>query len=224
MKTALQMVATSIVGLVLLGVALFLPADTLNYWQAWVFIVVFTVATLVPSVYLAVNDPAALRRRMHAGPAAETRTTQKIAVTGVFAAGIAGMVVSGLDHRFGWSAVPIWLVIAGNVLVAFGLTMAEFVVIQNSYAAANVTVEDGQELVSSGLYSVVRHPMYVGGLIMLAGMPLALGSYWGLLTLVPAVALLAVRMIDEEKALAQQLPGYRDYLADVRYRLVPHVW
>lgn len=218
------MVATSIVGLVLLGVALFLPADTLNYWQAWVFIVVFTVATLVPSVYLAVNDPAALRRRMHAGPAAETRTTQKIAVTGVFAAGIAGMVVSGLDHRFGWSAVPIWLVIAGNVLVAFGLTMAEFVVIQNSYAAANVTVEDGQELVSSGLYSVVRHPMYVGGLIMSAGMPLALGSYWGLLTLVPAVALLAVRMIDEEKALAQQLPGYRDYLADVRYRLVPHVW
>jgi protein-S-isoprenylcysteine O-methyltransferase Ste14 len=224
MKTALQVVATSIVGLVFLGVVLFLPAGTLRYWQAWVFIVVFTVATLVPSVYLAVNDPAALRRRMHAGPAAETRMTQKIAVTGVFAAGIAGMVVSGLDHRFGWSAVPIWLVIVGNVLVAFGLTMAEFVVIQNSYAAANVTVEEGQELVSSGLYSAVRHPMYVGGLIMSVGMPLALGSYWGLLTLVPAVALLAVRILDEEKALAHELPGYRDYMTDVRYRLVPHVW
>lgn len=224
MGIAFRALATSVVGLVFLGLVLFLPAGTFDYWQAWVFIAVFTIATMGPSIYLAVKDPAALRRRMHAGPAAETRMTQKIAITGVFVTGIAGMVVSALDYRLGWSAVPVWLVIIGDVLVAFGLTMAEFVVIQNSYAAANITVEQGQELVSSGLYALVRHPIYVGALIMSGGTPLALASYWGLLTLVPALALLAVRILDEEKALAQELPGYRDYMEGVRYRLLPYVW
>ncbi len=224
MKTALQALATSILGLVFLGLVLFLPAGTLNYWQAWVFIGVFTTATMGPGIYLAVKDPAALRRRMHAGPAAETRMTQKIAVTGVFVTGIAGMVVSALDHRFGWSDVPVWVVITGDVLVGAGLLMSQFVVIQNSYAAANIAIEEGQQLASTGLYGIVRHPMYVGALIMSAGTPLALGSYWGLLALVPALALLAVRILDEEMALAQQLPGYRDYMRDVRYRLVPYVW
>lgn len=224
MKVAFQAVLTAIVGLVFLSLVLFLPAGTFDYWQAWLFIVVFTTATMVPSIYLAVKDPAALRRRMHAGPGAETRMTQKIAVTGVFATGIASMVVSALDYRFGWSAVPVWLVIVGDVLVAFGLTMAEFVVVQNSYAAANITVEQGQELVSTGLYGIVRHPMYAGAMIMSVGTPLALASFWGLLTLVPTFLLLAVRILDEEKALAQELPGYRDYMKGVRYRLVPCVW
>lgn len=224
MKTALQALATSILGLVFLGLVLFLPAGTLNYWQAWVFIGVFTAATMGPGIYLSVKDPAALRRRMHAGPAAETRMTQKIAVTGVFVTGIASMVVSALDHRLGWSDVPVWVVITGDVLVGAGLLMSYFVVIQNRYAAANIAIEEGQQLASTGLYGIVRHPMYVGALIMSVGTPLALGSYWGLLALVPALALLAVRILDEEKALAQQLPGYRDYMRDVRYRLLPYVW
>lgn len=133
-------------------------------------------------------------------------------------------VVSALDHRFGWSSVPIWLVVAGNVMVGVGLAVAELVVIQNNYAAANITVEQGQPLASTGLYGVVRHPMYAGALLMMIGTPLALDSYWGLVVLAPSLAVLAARILDEEALLTEELGGYREYLTRVRYRLVPGVW
>lgn len=134
------------------------------------------------------------------------------------------MVFSALDHRFGWSSVPAWLSLLGDVLVATGLGIAMLVVIQNSYAAATVTVEAGQTVVTSGLYRFVRHPMYTGNVIMMIGIPLALGSYWGLLFVVPGTALLALRIFDEEKLLLQELPGYPDYTQKVRYRLAPYLW
>lgn len=224
MKTAVQAVATSLVGFGLFGLVLFLPAGTVNYWQAWVYLGVFTICTLVPSAYLLVTNPAALARRMHAGPAAETRTTQKIVITGAFLLIPAVMVLSALDHRFGWSGVSTFVSAAGAAAVAVGLGLTQLVVIQNSYAAANIAVEEHQQLVSTGLYRLVRHPMYVGVLILFIGTPLALGSYWGLLILVPGVIVLVVRIRDEEKLLRQELAGYDDYTHTVRYRLVPGVW
>jgi protein-S-isoprenylcysteine O-methyltransferase Ste14 len=224
MKLALQTLASAIFGLPFFGVLLFWPAGTLGYWQAWVFIAVFMVATLVPSLYLAVKDPAALRRRMKAGPTAETRTVQKLVITGTIVAVVAVLVVSALDHRFGWSNVPIPVVIVGNILVAVGLVLAQLVVIQNSYAAATITVEAGQKVVSTGLYGLVRHPMYVGTLIMMIGTPLALDSYWGLLAIVLTLPVLAARIDDEEKMLRQELDGYVEYMQKVHYRLVPGVW
>ena len=224
MKIAVQALTSSVIGLAALGLLLFLPAGTLNYWQAWVFIAVSTVATGVPSIYLAVKDPAALRRRMHAGPAAETRPLQKVVILAAFALLAGVLVFSALDHRFGWSPVPAAVAIAGDVLVAIGLVIAQLVVIQNSYAAATITVESGQQLTSTGLYGLVRHPMYVGTLIMMAGIPLALDSYLGLLVLLPGIATLALRVIDEEKMLSQELAGYREYMQRVHYRLLPYVW
>jgi protein-S-isoprenylcysteine O-methyltransferase Ste14 len=137
---------------------------------------------------------------------------------------IATVVISAFDHRFGWSAVPTSVVVVGNVLVAVGLGLAQLVVIQNRYAAATITVEDGQPLVSSGLYRLVRHPLYVGALIMMVGTPLALGSYWGLVAIIPGLLALAVRIEDEERMLLDDLDGYEQYMKDVRYRLVPYVW
>jgi protein-S-isoprenylcysteine O-methyltransferase Ste14 len=206
------------------GLLLFLPAGTLNYWQAWVFIAVFAIATLAPSVYLAVNDPAALQRRMRAGPTAEQRTVQKVVISATIVAVVAVLVVSALDHRFDWSQVPTPIVVLGNVLVATGLGIAQLVVIQNSFAGATITVEAEQKVVSTGLYGLVRHPMYVGTLIMMIGTPLALDSYWGLLAIIPALPVLAVRIEDEEKMLRQQLDGYDEYMEKVHYRLVPYVW
>ena len=162
MKVAVQLLLSAVFGLAFFGVALFVPAGTLNYWQAWVFIAVFILATLVPNVYLAVKDPAALQRRMHAGPTAETRPVQRIIILGTVILVVLLLVVSALDHRFGWSTVPLVVIVAGDVLVAVGLIIAELVVVQNSYAAATITVESGQPLVSSGLYGLVRHPMYFG--------------------------------------------------------------
>ena len=224
MKIGLQTLASTIFGIAFFATLLFWPAGTLDYWQAWVFIAVFITATMIPSIYLAVKNPAALRRRMKAGPTAETRPVQRVAIVGTIASVVAVLVLSALDHRFGWSQVPTAVVVVGLVLVAFGLVFAQLVVVQNNYAAATITVEAEQTVVSTGLYGVVRHPMYVGALIMMAGTPLALDSYWGLVAVIPGLAVLALRIVDEENMLRQELDGYREYLEKVHYRLVPYVW
>jgi protein-S-isoprenylcysteine O-methyltransferase Ste14 len=224
MKPVIQALVASFFGLVFFGVVLFLPAGTFDYWQAWVFIAVFTVATLVPSFYLAVKDPAALARRMHAGPTAETRPIQRLIMAGTYLAVVLLGVVSALDHRFGWSSVPLAVVLLGDLLVVAGLTLSQFVVIQNSYAAATITIESDQKLVTTGLYGLVRHPLYTGAVVMMIGTPLALDSYWGLLVVAVAVPLLVVRIFDEEKMLTEELAGYREYCAEQPYRLMPHVW
>ena len=161
---------------------------------------------------------------MRGGPLAESRTAQKIASSGTLVSLPAAIVVSAFDHRFGWSSVPAEISLIGDVLVVIGVGISFLVIIQNNYAAANITVEADQKVVSTGLYGLVRHPMYVGMLIFLAGTPLALGSYWGLVVLILGVIVFAFRILDEEKMLREELDGYIDYTGEVQYRLVPHVW
>lgn len=211
-------------GLTALGLLLFVPAGTLHYWQAWVFLALFALSTWIPSLYLARANPAALERRLRAGPLAETRTLQRVVITVIFICFPAMFAVSAFDHRLGWSAVPTPVCLLGDALVATGLIIAMVVVIQNGYAAANVTVEAGQTLVSTGLYGLVRHPMYTGSVILMVGVPLALGSYWGLIFLLPGLIVLVVRIRDEEQLLRQQLDGYPEYTRTVRYRLLPYLW
>lgn len=224
MKVVIQLLASAVGGILFMGALLFPPAGTFDYWQAWVFIAVFILGTMLPTVYLAVKLPDALQRRMTSGPWAETRLAQRLIYVGLLLTVVAAGAVSALDHRFGWSTVPTAVVVIGNVLVFVGVGLAELVIIQNNYAAATITVEKDQPVVSTGLYGVVRHPMYVGALIVMVGMPLALGSYWGLLTMIPGVLVFAARITDEEKALRQELDGYDEYTEKVHYRLVPGVW
>jgi protein-S-isoprenylcysteine O-methyltransferase Ste14 len=224
MKTLGKGLISAALGLVAFGLMLFLPAGTLHYWQAWAFLAVFALSTWIPSVYLIRTNPAALERRMRTGPLAETRTLQRIVITVMFICFPAMFVVSALDHRFGWSPVSATVSLAGDVLVAIGLGVAMLVVIQNGYAAANVTVEAEQKVVTTGLYGLVRHPMYTGNVILMIGVPLALGSYWGLVFVIPGVAVLALRIRDEEELLEHELSGYREYTQQVHYRLVPYVW
>ena len=224
MKMLIQAALTSVIGLIAFGLMLFLPAGTFDYWRGWAFIAVFSAATLIPSVYLAMTNPAALRRRMQAGPAAETRPLQKVIIAFAFISMGAMIVISVLDFRFGWSAVPTVVSILGLVLVGTGLTIAMLVTIQNGYAAANITVESGQQLSSTGWYGFVRHPMYFGNVVLMVGVPLALGSYWGLLILLVGLGVLALRINDEEALLKKDLAGYDEYIDKVHYRLVPYVW
>ncbi|HEX7825635.1 MAG TPA: isoprenylcysteine carboxylmethyltransferase family protein [Mycobacterium sp.] len=224
MKTALQVTSTSVFGLALMALTVFWPAGTIHYWQAWVFLGMFVALSLIFTAYAGIRSPEVLRRRMNAGPMHESRPVQKIVSAGVVLAFFALLVVSALDRRFGWSDVPTALVFVGDVIAAVGLGIGILVVVQNSYAAANITVEAEQTVVSTGLYGVVRHPMYFGVLVMAIGVPLALGSYWALLIVPIVAALFAVRILDVEKALTEGLRGYRDYVETVHSRLVPGVW
>jgi protein-S-isoprenylcysteine O-methyltransferase Ste14 len=223
-KTIPKMLVFGLVELVVFGSMLFLPAGTFKYWQAWVFLAVVAVGAWAPTIHVMRTNPVALQNRMRGGPAAESRTAQKLVIAGLYLSLAAMVVVSVLDHRFGWSRVSTSICLVGDVLVAVGLGVVALVIIQNSYAAATVQVQAGQTVVSTGLYGLVRHPMYTGNVIMMAGIPLALGSYWGLVFVVPGLIVLASRIHDEEKLLREGLDGYRDYTQKVRYRLAPGMW
>jgi protein-S-isoprenylcysteine O-methyltransferase Ste14 len=224
MNVSLRIIISSVVGIAVFAVLLFVPAGTVNYWQGWAVLAVFSAASLGPTLYMARIDPAALERRMQAGVKAETRPVQKVVIAGTFIAFATILVVPAFDFRFGWSHVPAWLSVLGIVMVAAGLGLTMLVVFQNRYASANITVEEGQPLVSTGLYGIVRHPMYFGNVILMIGISLGLGSYWALLLVLVGVLLMAARIKDEEKMLTEQLDGYRQYTTKVRYRLVPLVW
>jgi protein-S-isoprenylcysteine O-methyltransferase Ste14 len=224
MPNSVRVAVSSIAGFAAFALLLFLPAGTVNYWQGWAFLGVFVVVSLAPTMYLGKVDPATVERRMNAGPRAETRPVQKAVVVGIVVCFCALLAVSGLDRRFGWSTVPTAVSVLGLVMVAVGLGMSMLVMFQNRYAAANIVVEKDQPLVTTGRYGVVRHPMYSGSVVMMIGMPLALGSYWALLVAIAALVLLVIRIVDEENMLSQELTGYRDYMQKVHYRLVPLAW
>jgi protein-S-isoprenylcysteine O-methyltransferase Ste14 len=210
--------------LLVMAVLLFLPAGTIHYWQAWAFLTVFGGSALAITLYLMKRDPKLLERRLHGGPTAEKEKSQKI-IQSITAVGfIAMLVVPALDHRFGGSAMSSWAAVVGDALVALGLFIIFIVYKENSFASATIEIALEQRVISTGLYALVRHPMYFGGLIMFVGMPISLGSWWGLLVTLLMMPALLWRLFDEEKFLAKNLPGYREYLSKVRYRLVPLVW
>jgi protein-S-isoprenylcysteine O-methyltransferase Ste14 len=220
--------AQAILGLaqlvVALGITLFVPAWTFDYWQAWVCICVFVAPSALITAYLWKNDQTLLASRVKAGSQAESEPLQKriqffaaLAFIGIF-------VLSSLDHRFSWSRVPLPFVVAGDALILLGFFIVFRVFVENTFTAATIQVVAGQRVVSTGPYAFVRHPMYAGALVMLFGIPFALGSAWGLLMLVPMIIILVQRLLDEEKFLSQSLPGYKEYCHKIHYHLVPLIW
>jgi protein-S-isoprenylcysteine O-methyltransferase Ste14 len=210
--------------LLVIGAALFVPAGTLAYWQAWLFLATFGSATLSITIYLAVADPALLARRVAGGPVAEQKRAQQVIQSVASLAFVAVFVVGGLDHRFGWSHEPTALAVVGNALVALGLGGVACVFRANTFTSATIAVEREQALVSTGPYAIVRHPMYACAFVMILGVPFAIGSYVALPAIVPLYIAIIVRLLDEEHTLVRELAGYTDYRAKVRYRLVPFVW
>lgn len=210
--------------IVAMAALIFLPAWTVNYWQAWIFLAVFTLSVLAITVWLMKHDPKLLQRRVNAGSAAEKEKSQKIIQFVAQIAFIAIIVFPPLDHRLGWSSVPSFAAIIGDVLVVLGLYIVFLTFKENSFTSAIIEVGAEQKVVSTGPYSIVRHPMYIGALIMLLGLPVALGSFWGILMIIPITATIIIRLLQEEKFLSKNLPGYLDYKTKVKSRLLPWVW
>jgi protein-S-isoprenylcysteine O-methyltransferase Ste14 len=220
----LPTIGSFIPGVIALGVVLFLPAWTLAYWQAWVFIVVFMVLVTATGVYFSIKDPALMERRKQAGPAAEQSTGQKIMITFAYFSLLAVGVFSALDHRFGWSHVPAIVCIIGVGLVVIANVIWFYVQKENTFVGATVRIFEDQKVITTGPYAIIRHPKYVGDLVFIIGIPLALGSWWGLLVLALTIPGLVWRILDEEKLLKKDLPGYVEYTQKVHYCLVPYLW
>ena len=218
------LVRSSIIGIAALLALVFIPAGTLHYWQGWAYVAVAAVVSGIYTLYLIKHDPALLRRRTEAGISYEKEPAQKIIIFFLYVAFIALQVLPPLDFRFGWSSVPWYVSVFGNALIAASFYIFYLVSKVNTYAAANVRVEEGQQVVSTGMYGLVRHPMYFGALFLLVGMPLALASWWSLLLVPLCLLILYFRIANEEEVLVRDLPGYPEYMRKVRYRLVPYVW
>jgi protein-S-isoprenylcysteine O-methyltransferase Ste14 len=209
---------------VVMAALLFIAAGTLDYWQAWTFLAVYFASSVAITLYLVKKDPNLLQRRMRGGPFAEKATSQKIIMSFASLGFIGLIVVPALDHRFAWSEMPAAVALAGDVLMELGWLAIYFVFKENTFSAATIELAPDQKVISTGPYALVRHPMYAGGLILLVGIPIALGSWWGVLVIVAITPALIWRLIDEEQFLARNLTGYVAYQEKVRYRLIPWVW
>jgi protein-S-isoprenylcysteine O-methyltransferase Ste14 len=210
--------------LLFMAVLLFLPAWSLRFWQAWLYLGVFGISCLGITLHFLRRDPALVGRRMEVGPGAEREPSQRRiqAIASVLTCAL--LVVPALDHRIGWSRVPTWAVLAANAVLAASFVLTVFVFRVNSHTAGTVKVEAGQKVVCTGPYRIVRHPFYAATVVSFLATPVALGSWWGLAVAVPLLGVLVVRLLHEERFLAANLLGYADYCRQVRYRLVPLVW
>jgi protein-S-isoprenylcysteine O-methyltransferase Ste14 len=207
-----------------MALLLFVAAGTMRYWQAWVYLAIFVAASALTTLFLVRRDPALLERRMRGGPGAETRPTQRVIMLAASACYIGLFVVSALDRRYGWTNVPAILTVVSDVFVALGFYLIYLVYRENTFTSATVEIAVDQKVISTGPYGIVRHPMYASALLYLGGTPTALGSYWGLAAFVAMLPFLIWRLFDEEKMLAESLPGYREYRRRVRHRLIPGIW
>jgi len=210
-----------VIVLFLMAAVIFIPAGTLKYINGWLFMLVIFIPMTFAFVYLYNNDPELLRKRINFKERqANQRKYQKLATPLYFST----IIVSGLDFRFGWSKVPFWLVIISLIIILCGYLMFFEVLRENSYASRTIQIQAGQKVIDTGLYSLVRHPMYLSVLIMYLFYPLALGSYYALIPALSMPVFLVYRIKDEEKFLMDELPGYIDYRKRVKYRLLPFIW
>ena len=208
-------------GIPVLFAILFLPAGTLAYWEAWVYLAILLIPMFLAFRYLLKNSPELLERRMRVR---EKETAQKRIIGLSYVYFLIAFLLPGFDRRWDWSQVPAIVVILADVLVVLGYGIFLLVMKENRYASRIIEVEQEQQVISSGPYALVRHPMYLGVLLMYMASPLALGSYWAILPAAFVIPILVARILNEEKVLGQELKGYQEYMQKVRFRLIPGLW
>lgn len=221
MKLIISAIIKYIIGALAVGALVFLPAWTLNYPYGWLFMALLFIPMLIMGVVMAWRAPDLLRKRLDGK---EKQKTQRgvVALSGLMFP--AGFIVSALDFRFGWSSVPLWLVVVASVLFLIGYGLYAEVMRENAYLSRTIEVQEGQMVISTGLYGVVRHPMYLATLFMFLPLPLILGSFWGLIPFALYPVVIVIRILNEEKVLREGLRGYGEYTKKVKYRLIPFIW
>ena len=217
-------IVQSVGGILVFVAVIFLSAGTFAYWQGWLFLATFVACTIGFTIYLFRYDRPLMERRMNAGPWKEEGAAQKIIVSLIILSFFAMLVLPALDYRLKLSAVVPWVSVLGDIIILLSFLGIFWVIKFNSWAASNITVEEGQRVVDTGPYAYVRHPMYAGAIWLFVGIPLALGSWYSLSLIVVVLPVLFWRLLDEEKILRRDLPGYNEYTQRVRSRLIPYIW
>lgn len=220
-RLRMKMLTWFFAGFIVVALFLFLPAGSLLYWQAWVYLGVLFIPMIVVGNYFITRDPGLLERRLRAREKYEPQKRIQ-AITGILF--FVGFLIPGLDYRFGWSSVPVPLILAADVVVALGYLVVFLVFRENSYTSRIINVETGQRVITTGPYAIIRHPMYLGVTLMFLATPLALGSFWAVPVFLFLPVFLVFRIRNEEEVLVRELPGYTEYCREVRYRLIPGIW
>jgi len=220
-KATLTAILRLVIGIPMIGAMFFLPAGTFKYWQAWVWLGTLFIPMGISLIYLLKLDPKLLERRTRTN---ETRPEQRRIILASVVYLIVVFIIPGFDVRNGWSNVPAWLCLTADGVVLGSYILYVLVLRTNTYASRVIEVEQGQQVISSGPYAFVRHPMYLAMILMMTASPLALGSYWAMLPSVLFIALLAARAKNEEELLQKELKGYTEYMQKTHYRLFPGVW
>ena len=221
MKLMMEALIKVVLGIVLVGLLMFLPAGTFHYTYGWLLAGLLFVPMLIAGFVMFFKSPDFLAKRLDAK---EKQAAQKgvLALSGLMF--IAGFVVAGLDHRFGWSKMPLAVTVIASVLFLLAYALYAEVMRENAYLSRTIKVEEGQTVVDTGLYGIVRHPMYAATILLFMMMPLVLGSWWALIVFAVYPVLIAVRVKDEEALLEKELSGYVEYKKKVKYRLIPFIW
>ncbi len=221
MKLFLNALIKFTAGLLLVGTLLFVPAGGFEYTNGWLFIGLLFIPMLIFGIVMFVKSPELLAKRLNTK---EKEKTQKgvVALSGLLF--LAGFIIAGIDYRFGWSKMPIWVVISASVVLLVSYALYAEVMRENVYLSRTIQVQENQKVVDTGLYGIVRHPMYAVTVWLFLSIPIVLGSWWSLLCFLPYIGVIAVRIINEEKVLERGLDGYTEYKKKVKYRLFPLIW
>jgi protein-S-isoprenylcysteine O-methyltransferase Ste14 len=220
-KLFIQAIGKYLLGLILVSILLFIPAGTLNYWNAWLLIGVLCIPMLIVGIVLMIKNPELLRKRLNAKEKEEEQKSVILLGGLMF---VIGFVVAGLDYRFQWLVLPEWLVIAATVVLLFAYLLYAEVLRENAYLSRTIEVQEGQKVIDSGLYGIVRHPMYVSTILLFLSMPLVLGSFFSFLVFLIYPVITVKRIRNEEEVLEKSLEGYSEYKKRVKYRLIPFIW
>ena len=221
MKLFISAISKYLIGLLFAGTLLFLPAGTLQFWNAWLFIALLFIPVLLLGIFLFIKNPSLLERRLDAK---EKNKTQGAVVKAAGLMFFIGFIVAGLDRRFSWSSLPAWLVVLSSVILLISYALYAEVMRENAFLSRTIEIQEKQTVITTGLYGYVRHPMYSVTIFLFLSIPFVLGSWVSLIFFLPYLPLIVIRIFNEEKFLEKNLNGYKDYKKKVKYRLIPHIW